>query len=236
MIPCDADDPHTCADGAGNPDDTNGGNDALPMAGDVSVKSRQHHRQRRAVEIKLTRSTACRRFVPVGSTIVLYLEDDFAGARFHIRQRRVPRVSLLAAMNQDGTTTTATGSGARVYVTQNPVKIKTRTTYFDELTRRTSPFACPGSRYVRRHQHRRLRRPQDGLMQWVRHCDAWSSSPSSGIKNPSEAGIHSVGASMTVVATARRGLPDVPHSTTCTRPAATRPAWRTSRPTRSRST
>ena len=36
----------------------------------------------------------------------------------------------LAAMNQDGTTTKATGSGARVYVT-SPVKIKTGA-YFDE--------------------------------------------------------------------------------------------------------
>ena len=133
-----------------------------------------------APEIKLT-IDSLPKVLPVGSTIVLYLEDDFQ------EPDSIPMTSVyLAAMNQDGTTTRATGSGARVYVT-SPVKIKTGA-YFDEdkkdiairvlvpdMCADTSTAACEGPNGLAMSQKVTLVIESD-----------------SGIKNPSEAGIHSV--------------------------------------------
>ena len=116
----------------------------------------------------------------VGSSIVLYLEDDFQ------EPDSIPMSSVyLVAVNQDGTTTTATGSGSRVYVTQ-PVKLKTGA-YFDEdkkdiAIRVSVPDMCttdtPDCQSANGLD-------ADQKVTVVIESD-------SGIKNPSEAGTHSV--------------------------------------------
>ena len=113
----------------------------------------------------------------VGSSIVLYLEDDFQ------EPDSIPMTSVYLVAEEP--TTTDTGSGSRVYVTQ-PVKIKTGA-YFDEDKKdiairisvpdmcTTDTSDCQGANGLRMNQKVTLVIESD-----------------SGIKNPSEAGTHSV--------------------------------------------
>ena len=113
----------------------------------------------------------------VGSSIVLYLEDDFQ------EPESIPMTSVYLVAEEP--TTTDTGSGSRVYVTQ-PVKIKTGA-YFDEDKKdiairvsvpdmcTTDTSDCQGA---------------NGLMMGQKVTLVIESD--SGIKNPSEAGTHSV--------------------------------------------
>ena len=113
----------------------------------------------------------------VGSSIVLYLEDDFA------EPDSIPMSSVYLVADMD--MSTATGSGSRVYVTQ-PVKLKTGA-YFDEDKKdiairvsvpdmcTTDTSECQGANGLEMGQRVRVIIESD-----------------SGIKNPSEAGTHSV--------------------------------------------
>ena len=113
----------------------------------------------------------------VGSSIVLYLEDDFQ------EPDSIPMTSVYLAAEDP--TTTATGNGSRVYVT-SPVKLKTGA-YFDEDKKdiairvlvpdmcTTDTSDCQGANGLDAGQKVTLVIESD-----------------SGIKNPSEAGTHSV--------------------------------------------
>ena len=119
----------------------------------------------------------------VHSSIVVYLEDDFA------EPDSIPMTSVYLVAENSSTNTpaqrTATGNGSRVYVT-SPVKIKTGT-YFDEdkkdiAIRVLVPDMCTAETTACQNE--------DGPKMGQKLTLVIESD--SGIKNPSEAGTHSV--------------------------------------------
>ena len=174
--------PHTCADGSGNPDDTgNGstgnGDDMMMMDGDVMISSSSTSGSA-TVELQLT--VKLNRDVPVGGAFVLYLEDDYQEPD-SISASDVYFVSTPSRLT--------TGMGSRVYATQAPEidtdehftadkdDIDIRVSVPDMCTNATD--ACEGSNGLR---------SGDTVTMVIQK--------SAGIKNPSEAGTHSVGASI----------------------------------------
>ena len=176
----DPDNPHTCADGSGNPDDTGDGNGDGGTGGDTIKSDSTSSSGSPQIELTIAELGMD---LAVGSSIVLYLEDDFA------EPDSIPMTSVyLVAENGPNNTDaqgTATGNGSRVYVT-SPVKIKTGA-YFDEdkkdiAIRVLVPDMCTSETVACQKEDG----PKMGQkMTLVIESD-------SGIKNPSEAGTHSV--------------------------------------------
>ena len=167
-------------DVAGHTHDGNGTDD-MTMPGDVTVNSSSSSGSA-TVELKLTIKLT--EDVPVGGAFVLYLEDDYQEPD-SISASDVYFV-VTPGDNNDAVTT---GSGSRVYATQNPEidtddhftadkkDIDIRVSVPDLCTSDTT--ACEG---------------RDGLMTGDTVTVVFQKS--AGIKNPSEAGSHSVGASV----------------------------------------
>ena len=148
-----------------------------PEPGDVTVESSGTSASA-TVELKLT--VKLKEDVPVGGAFVLYLEDDFKQPE-SISASDVYFVSMPARL--------VTGNGSRVYATQNP-EIDTSdhfTADKDDIDIRVSvpdmcannEAACEGA---------------NGLMSGDTVTLVFQKS--AGIKNPSEQGTHSVGASV----------------------------------------
>ena len=155
----------------------NGGNGQMAAAAD-SIKS-DSSTASGSPEIKLT-IASLDMDMAVGSSIVLYLEDDFA------EPDSIPMSSVyLVAEGGTPGDMVKTGNGSRVYVTQ-PVKLKTGA-YFDEdkkdiAIRVLVPDMCTTDTVACQTSDG----PQAGQkVTLVIESD-------SGIKNPSEAGTHSV--------------------------------------------
>ena len=159
-------------DPGGTPDPT-----TPPMAGDVKIESSSTSGSA-TVELKLT--IKLDRDVPVGGAFVLYLEDDFQEPD-SISASDVYFVSSPAKL--------VTGNGSRVYTTVNP-EIDT-SDYFtadkDDIDIRVSvPDMC--SNNEAECEGANGLEAGDTVTMVIRK--------SAGIKNPSEAGTHSVGASV----------------------------------------
>ncbi len=169
----DPDNDHDCATGPSAPTDPTD-----PTAGDVSVTSSSTSGSA-TVELKLT--IKLQQAVPVGGAFVLYLEDDFQEPD----SISASDVYFVAHDTADVTT----GRGSRVYATQNP-EIDTDD-YFtpdkDDIDIRVSvPDMCANN---------------DAQCEGANGLKANTTvtmviQKSAGIKNPSEAGTHSVGASV----------------------------------------
>ena len=130
-----------------------------------------------ASDIRLTIKDLPRN-LPVGSSIVIYLEDDFQ------EPDSIPMSSVFLRSSDPPRKTT--GNAGRVYVT-SPVKIKT-SDYFDKdksdiSIRVLVPDMCPDSSTGCEGQDGLMR---GDMLEVVIESD-------SGIKNPSEAGSHSTG-------------------------------------------
>ena len=165
---------HTCATGNTEPPPTI---DPTPMAGDVMIESSSTSGSA-TVELKL--SVKLDKDVPVGGALVLYLEDDFQEPD-SISAGDVYFVSTPARK--------VTGNGSRVYATQNP-EIDTDG-YFtadkdDIHIRLQVPDMCANNEADCE--------GANGLMSGDTVTVVIQKS--AGIKNPSEAGTHSVGASV----------------------------------------
>ena len=173
-----------CEDGTTTPDPDPGTPPATTpptMAGDVMIKSSSTSGSA-TVELKLT--VKLKQAVPVGGAFVLYLEDDYQEPE-SISASDVYFVVTPGDPNDAVTT----GSGSRVYATQAPEidtddhftadkkDIDIRVSVPDLCTSETT--ACQG---------------RDGLMSG--DTVTMVIQKSAGIKNPSEAGTHSVGASI----------------------------------------
>ena len=168
-----------CADLTTDPGTGGNGGTTMPdpMAGDVSVTSSSTSGSA-TVELKLT--IKLNKDVPVGGAFVLYLEDDYQEPD-SISASDVYFVSTPARL--------VTGNGSRVYATQAPEidtddyftadkdDIDIRVSVPDMCTNATD--ACEGS---------------NGLMDG--DTVTMVIQKSAGIQNPSEAGTHSVGASV----------------------------------------
>ena len=151
--------------------------DPTPMAGDVKIESSSTSGSA-TVELKLT--VKLKEDVPVGGALVLYLEDDYQEPD-SISASDVYFVSMPARK--------VTGNGSRVYATQNP-EIDTDDHFTadkkDIDIRLQVPDMCANNEAECE--------GANGLMSG--HTVTVVIQKSAGIKNPSEAGKHSVGASV----------------------------------------
>ena len=152
-----------------------------PMAGDVKIESSSTSGSA-TVELKLT--VKLKEDVPVGGAIVLYLEDDY-------QEPDSISASDVYFVVDPGSNNTAlkTGNGARVYATQSP-EIDTDdhfTADKDDIDIRVSvPDLCTTDT------------PDCQDLNGLKSGDTVTLvfQKSAGIKNPSEEGTHSVGASV----------------------------------------
>ena len=175
-----------CADLTTDPGTGGNGGTTMPepMAGDVSVTSSSTSGSA-TVELKLT--IKLKEDVPVGGAIVLYLEDDFQEPD-SISASDVYFVSMPPA-NASDEHKLVTGNGSRVYATQNP-EIDTDdhfTADKDDIDIRVSvPDMCSNNEAACEGANGLI--SGDTVTMVIQK--------SAGIKNPSEAGSHSVGASV----------------------------------------
>ena len=165
--------PHTCADGSGNPDDTSNGATMMLAAGDKVTSDSNSGGGAPEFQVMIE---SLPNDLAVGSSIVLYLEDDYQ------EPATIPTSSVYFVA--ESPTSEETGSGARVYITIAP-KIDTDA-YFDadksDISIRvfipdmctSSTEDCQGPNGVDFEQ----------MLTMVIE-------DSSGIKNPTEAGSHS---------------------------------------------
>ncbi len=152
-----------------------------PMAGDVKIESSSTSGSA-TVELKLT--VKLKQVVPVGGAIVLYLEDDFQ------EPESISASDVYFVVDPaNSRRSVVTGSGSRVYATQNP-EIDTDdhfTADKDDIDIRVSlPDLCTSDTQACE--------GRDGLESG--DTVTMVIQKSAGIKNPSEAGTHSVGASV----------------------------------------
>ena len=168
---------HTCAEGQTSPPPTDPGGNGDTMAGDVKIESSSTSGSA-TVELKLT--VKLKNDVPVGGALVLYLEDDYQEPD-SISASDVYFVSMPAKK--------VTGNGSRVYATQNP-EIDTDDHFTadkkDIDIRLQVPDMCANNEADCE--------GANGLMSGDTVTVVIQKS--AGIKNPSEAGKHSVGASV----------------------------------------